>query len=133
MPVNVRDEQISQDYLDGRTVPSLAEEYGLSETRVWQILNRKGVSGSVERKRARREPSEPKPLSTVHEILGRRLSEFKMDLLIDAKELSRRLNWSKNKLTAMEQGRKDPTLTELMEVSKLLKIPIGVILSECGA
>jgi len=44
----------------------------------------------------------------VHEILGRRLSEFKMDRLIDAKELSRRLNWSKNKLTAMEKGCKDP-------------------------
>jgi len=56
-----------------------------------------------------------------------------MDRLIDAKELSRRLNWSKNKLTAMEKGCKDPTLTELTEVSRLLKIPIGVILSECGA
>lgn len=128
-----RDEQISQDYLDGRTVPSLADEYGLSQSRIWQILDRKGVSGSTERKRVRREPSQTKPLTKVHEILGRRLSEFKMDKMIDAKELSRRLNWSKNKLTAMEKGYKDPTLTELMEVSRLLKIPIGAILSECGA
>ncbi len=128
-----RDEQIAQDYMDGRTVPSLSEEYGLSQTRIWQILDRKGASGSTERKRVRRVPSETKPLTKVHEILGRRLSEFKMDLRIDARELARRLNWSKNKLTSMERGCKDPTLTELMEVSRLLKIPIGVILSECGA
>ncbi len=131
--MNERDEQISQDYMDGRTVPSLSEEYGLSQTRIWQILDQKGVSGSTERKRVPKVPSEIKPITKVHEILGRRLSEFKMDLRIDAKELARRLNWSKNKLTSMERGCKDPTLTELMEVSRLLKIPIGVILSECGA
>ncbi len=131
--MNERDEQIAQDYMDGRTVPSLSEEYGLSQTRIWQILDQKGVSGSTERKRVPKVPSEIKPITKVHEILGRRLSEFKMDLRIDAKELARRLNWSKNKLTSMERGCKDPTLTELMEVSRLLKIPIGAILSECGA
>ncbi len=97
-----RDEQVAQDYMDGMTVPALANEHGLSESRIWQILDDKGVSGSSERMRVRREPSEPKPLSEVHEILGRRLSEFELDRLIDTKELSRRLNWSKNKLTAME-------------------------------
>ena len=131
--MNERDEQISQDYMDGRTVPSLSEEYGLSQTRIWQILDQKGVSGSAARKRVPKVPSEIKPLTKVHEILGRRLSESMMDLRIDAKELARRLNWSKNKLTSMERGCKDPTLTELMEVSRLLKIPIGAILSECGA
>ena len=71
-----RDEQISQDYMDGRTAPSLAEEYGLSRTRIWQVLERKGVSGSNDRKRIPKVPSETKPFTKVHEILGRRLSEF---------------------------------------------------------
>ena len=109
-----RDEQISQDYMDGRTVPSLSEEYGLSQTRIWQILNRKGVSGSTERKQVQRVPMYVKPITAVHELLGRRLSEFMLDILIDRKELVRRLNWSVKKLTAMERGRKDLTLTELM-------------------
>ena len=74
-----------------------------------------------------------KPITVVHELLGRRLAEFKLERMIDARELSQRLNWSVKKLTAMEKGRKDLTLTELMEVSRLLKIPIGAILSECGA
>ena len=128
-----RDEQIAADYMDGRTVPSLSEEYGLSQTRVWQILNEKGVSGSTERKRVQKVPSGTKPLTKVHEILGRRLSEFKLDHFLDSRELARRLNWSVKKLTAMGRGRKDPTLTELKEISRLLKIPGGAILSECGA
>lgn len=128
-----RDEQISQDYMDGRTTPSLADEYGLSQTRIWQILNLKGVSGSIDRKQVQKAIRRTKPISDVHETLGRRLSEFELDRRIDARELSRRLNWSKNTLTATEKGCKDPTLTELMEVSRLLKIPVGAMLSECGA
>lgn len=128
-----RDEQISQDYMDGRTTPSLADEYGLSQTRIWQILNLKGVSGSIDRKQVPKAIRRTKPISDVHETLGRRLSEFELDRRIDARELSRRLNWSKNTLTATEKGCKDPTLTELMEVSRLLKIPVGAMLSECGA
>ena len=128
-----RDEQISQDYMDGRTTPSLADEYGLSQTRIWQILNLKGVSGSIDRKQVPKAIRRTKPISDVHETLGRRLSEFELDRRIDARELSRRLNWSKNTLTATEKGCKDPTLTELMEVSRLFKIPVGAMLSECGA
>jgi len=131
--MNERDEQVAQDYMDGMSVPALANVYGLSKPRIWQILNRKGVSGSTERKQVRRVPMYVKPITPVHELLGRRLAEFKLERMIDARELSQRLNWSVKKLTAMEKGRKDLTLTELMEVSRLFKIPIGAILSECGA
>ena len=127
-----RDEQVAQDYMDGMSVPALANVYGLSKPRIWQILDQRGVSGSTERKQVRRVPMHIKPITRSHEVLGRRLSEFKLDRLIDGRDLSQRLNWSVQKLTAMERGRKDPTLTELMEISRLLKIPIGVILSEHG-
>lgn len=131
--MNERDELVAQDYMDGMTVPALANVYGLSGSRVWQILNQKGVSGSTERKQVRRVPMHVKPITAVHEILGHRLSEFKLDGMIDARELSQRLNWSVKKLTAMGRGRKAPTLTELMEISRRLKIPVGAILSKCGA
>ena len=128
-----RDKNIAQDYMDGRTVCSLGLEYGLTQGRIWQILAKKGISGSHKRKRLRRLPSQRKPLTKVHEILGRRISEFKMDNRIDTNELTKRLNYSKNKLSLVEKGYKDITLLELMEISRLLKVPVGDILNQCDA
>ena len=58
-----RDEQVAQDYMEGMSAPALANVYGLSESRIWQILNRKGVSGSTKRKQVQRVPMYVKPIT----------------------------------------------------------------------
>lgn len=123
-----RDQQIADLYLAGRSASELARAFALSIPTIRAILAARGAkrpdAGQVEKEQRTRPPR--KSLTPTHEKLGERLSSHRALMLKQTRrEASERLGWSVHKVAAVEDGKFDLTLNDLMDLTNYTKTPIN--------
>lgn len=125
-----RDQIICQRYLDENTsAKKLAQEYGLSEVRIRQILSKHGVK-VTDRVVPRREVGETAPpLSALHRKIGLRLMFFRTyTKKLDRPELAHMLDWSVQKTALVERGEFNLTLIDLQDIARALNTTPSAVL-----
>jgi DNA-binding XRE family transcriptional regulator len=109
-----RDRQIADLYSSGETASALARSFSLSEATIRLIIREQGVkAGSRLRTEKFLRPSLGRP----HERLGEQLVLCRsIEMRHTRQEASARLGWTVHKVAAVEGGRYDVTLTDLMDI-----------------
>jgi DNA-binding XRE family transcriptional regulator len=118
-----RDEYICGDYAGGHTMEHLSREYGVTRQRIQQILHQKGVKIEVSRI-ARGTHSLQAVVSPIHQRLGHRLQEFRIDRGLSKQDLAQFLSISTQKVSKLERGIDDLGLLDFLEVCRKTKITI---------
>lgn len=111
-----------------KTVNELCLEFGLQPRRLLQIV--KGYERPLGISRNRRRKRTDEPLSKTHKFIGakiraERTTQGKGD---DKTMFAMAVGISPQQLTGIEEGTVDPTLGQLIRISKALEIPIHEIL-----
>lgn len=119
-----RDEFIVQDYIAGTDISELARTYALTDRRVRQILKEGGIA-----LRARTAVSEKRPLSRLHEAIGRKLIDHRFDNGDQANEVANALGWNLTKLRKVEQGLSPLELLDLVDLSTYLKLTLTEVVA----
>lgn len=125
-----RDEQICQRYINENiSAKKLAQDYGLSEVRLRQILSKYGVKAK-DRVAPHREIGEvDPPLSALHRKIGLRLVFFRTyTRKLDRPELSQLLGWAVQKTALVERGEFNLTLIDLQDIARALQTTPAAVL-----
>ncbi|HIH2748238.1 TPA: hypothetical protein ACYLN4_004004 [Burkholderia lata] len=127
-----RDQQIADLYVDGKSASALARDFALSVPSIRAIIAAKGVKASQRKKVENAEhPGQPvrRTLGRTHERLGETLAFSRaIELKHTRKEASERLGWTVHKVAAVETGRYEVTLTDLMDLSGYTKKHVGELI-----
>lgn len=119
--ISERNQQIAQQYLEGRSAPSIARDHGLSLSSVRVILREQGVTSSKRTPRPDVVEAEKKPISMKHKKIGERLIYYRsMTKGQGRAEASRKLGWSTQKIAMTEAGKHDLTLTDLEDLTSYM-------------
>jgi DNA-binding XRE family transcriptional regulator len=122
-----RNEALRSDYLNGMTYGEVARKYGLSISSVTKAL--RGLE------RGDRQPSRKKKLYL--ETRGNLFSQIGQDIMrhrtftmnMTTAEYARLVNMTPQRLTATERGGHDPTLSELIQISEVMKVELSTLLA----
>jgi DNA-binding XRE family transcriptional regulator len=128
-----RDQQIADLYASGVPASQLARDFSLSVPSIRSIVRAKGVTaGSRKKQETPDQPKQPrKSLSRVHDKLGEILATYRaLELKQTRREAAERLGWTSHKVIAVEHGRHDVTLTDLMDLAAYMKKPIHELLGK---
>lgn len=126
-----RDQQIARLYTSGRAAPALAREFALSVPTIRAIIKEQGVrrapratqEGTEVKKR--RTPMVRETLSRAHERLGEALGAFRaLEMKQTRREAAERLGWTAHKVSAIEAGHTEVSLTDLLDLMGYMKRPI---------
>lgn len=109
-----RDASVCDAYKAGGSLEDIGKAHGLSAASVRKTVSRAGVKR--EPSVVKRGPRPSEAISPLHEKIGLRLKQ--MTFLL--KDKSPVLQWSPQKLSAIEKGSYDFTLQELQEICKAL-------------
>lgn len=130
--IEARNKRLVLDYLDQKPISFLIREYGISETRVKQVLRQAGVSGKREPRRAHGVNERFPVVSRFHERLGRLVSEWRLDRRLESRELADLLNMTVQGTTFLQQGRRELSITEFLQVCSILKLSPSEVMEECA-
>ena len=119
-----RDQELVKTYESGGDIEAFCRENSIGERRFFQILK----DNDVERREAVKK-ADKKPLSKVHERLGRRLNEFYTDNGFERRSAAKRLGWSSQILREVEKGTHDLTLFELQDMAAFIRVEIGAMIN----
>lgn len=119
-----RDAMLVAHYLAGESVDDFCREHQLGERRYYQIIKENAVE--------KREPvkARSKPMSRLHETIGRRLFEFYTDKGFDRRSVANKLGWNLQVLRLVEKGVHDLTLHQAQDVAKFLRTTVGALIGE---
>lgn len=120
-----RDNMIIEDYLNNRPMVEIRREYGLSERRIFQILSKYGVTVSRKRKE---KGAPPRPLSGLHQSIGRRLYDYYFEAEMERPTVAEKLGVSVQVVRRMELGAHNLDLFELQDIAAFMKISVGELL-----
>jgi hypothetical protein len=124
-----RDQQIADLYASGVPASKLARDFSLSVPSIRAIVRAKGVTAANRKKPETPDdqPKQPrKSLSRVHEKLGELLATHRvLELKQTRRECAERLGWTAHKVLAVEHGRYDVTLMDLMDLVQYTKKPLN--------
>lgn len=120
-----RDQELIRTYTEGGDIGAFCRENSIGERRFFQILS----DNNIEKREAVKK-ADKKPLSKIHERLGRRMNEFYTDNGFDRRSAANRLGWSYQILRQVEKGLHNLTLFELQDMAAFLKTSVGALLDE---
>jgi transposase len=110
-----RDQQIADLYLSGITASALSRSFALSIASIRLIVKSKGVKAGS---RIKTEKGAKRALSRPHERLGEQLVLHRsIELKHTRTEAAERLGWTVHKVAAVEDGRYDITLNDLVDLT----------------
>jgi hypothetical protein len=125
-----RDQEIARLYASGRSAPALARDFSLSLATIRHVVKMQGAR----RDRPKKVESAEKPkrtkairqtLGRTHERLGEALASFRaLEQKQTRREAAERLGWTTHKVSAVENGYVDVTLTDLLDLMSYMKRPI---------
>lgn len=110
-PQNSRDVYICQDYLDGKEIVDLARTYGLTGTRISQILK----AGGIKRRKPNRRDKQA--LSKLHVRIGLHLYQYRRDNGLDLTTVANDLELSAIKVRRIEKGISELELLDLLNIA----------------
>jgi hypothetical protein len=127
-----RDQEIARLYTSGRPAPALARDFSLSVPTIRAIVKEQGAKRApreklegAEKKKRSRTPAVRASLSRAHERLGESLASFRaLEMRQTRREAADRLGWTAHKISAIEAGHTEVTLTDLMDLMSYMKRPI---------
>jgi DNA-binding XRE family transcriptional regulator len=123
---SARNRSICEFYLTGKTQLDTATQFGITATRVYQILRVEGVPPRIERT-PRKKLIDSKPLSAYHSQIGQDVSYRRHKLNMRVQEFALAVGISKERLRSIEMGVGDPTLSEIAKLSKAMGVDIQVL------
>lgn len=130
-----RDACIAHKYLEeNATAASLAEEFGLSVPRIYQILQDQGVSkgGSSAPRAPKGEGG--KVVSQVHVNIGLKLyHQRKLLQNVERDIVSEQLKWSVKRIALVEKGEYQLSLSEFLQLAEYLQISPAQLIEDCTA
>lgn len=115
-----RNEEIIERYREGASANDLGRMFCLSEARVRQIV------GGVKKEKKQ---IEKVPISRAHKRLGYLICDYRFDHKIDRKIMAQKLGWSIGKLINIDQGLRDPSLLDLLDLSTYMKLDFGDLIN----
>lgn len=127
--ISARDKQIAQDWLNGKSRAEISRERGLSRDWVRKILRKQGITAETRRKKVREPEESVKALSNMHARIGHDISYYRTtELDLDRLQLAKKAELSVHRVTALEMGRYDPTLGELVRLANAVGKPLKDLL-----
>lgn len=115
-----RDNELVEAYLTGRTIDDISRTYGLSQRRIHQILDARGV-----KRTKRRVPGEVATISKLHQKIGLRVYNYYYDRGLTRVQAADKLGISPVRLRRIELGAADLELLMLQDLSRFLGITVG--------
>jgi hypothetical protein len=109
-------------------VGDICREAGIGERQFFSIIKQADIPPQPRRTLAKVH-SDKRPLSQVHERIGRRLYDFYFSKAYDRRAAANRLGWSSLRLRNVEKGFVDLTLFELQDISTFTGISIGDLIN----
>jgi transposase len=127
-----RDQEIARLYTSGRSAPALARSFSLSVPTIRAIVKEQGArreprakQEGAEEKKKRQPPKVRETLSRAHERLGEALGAFRaLEMKQTRREAAERLGWTAHKVSAIEAGHTEVSLTDLLDLMGYMKRPI---------
>jgi hypothetical protein len=118
-------------WIMGASYSELAIRYGRSPSTVFKMIKRRGVVRTVENPPSGRKPQAKMPcLGRIHRSIGIRLGMFRTIEQSNVTEIGDRLGTSRLKVSNMERGLHDFTITELMQIAGLLNASVAELCEE---
>lgn len=112
-------------------VVSLMDKFGISNQTIKRVLDLAGIV--VRRKRGPNRTIGTPPISTIHDQIGRDILEYRFFRASGRKDqVANDLGISVIRLSQMEKGIYDPTLSDLIKVAKCLGVSLSQLLEERG-
>lgn len=130
-----RDALIVRRYLEGREIREIADEVGLGPPRIYQILADNGVKRDPSVARAARSKEEGRrAFSQIHVNVGLKIYSQRHFIEQATRDVvAEQLNWSMKKLALVEKGETELTLTDLIQISKYLRVTLNELLRDSEA
>lgn len=120
-----RDKDIVQRWIDGERVANIAARYGLTAPAVYAIVEKYGATDR------RGEAKPPEPISPWHVRLGQQLSMLRVVTYNQSLQgFADRLRLSAKRLSAIEQGLCDFTVSELERLAGVIGKPAHELIRE---
>jgi hypothetical protein len=108
------------------TLKELGNRFGLDVKTIRSVIQTAGLETRDKSTARSKKLSDKKPVSLTHAQIGHSINHFRLTVArLNATDFSIQANMSPWRLRAIEMGVVDPTLTELMKLSVLLKIPVA--------
>ena len=127
-----RNAEICEAYRAGKTDEEISAAYGISVSRLKQILKGAGVSRRATPKR-RKKMIETKPISSFHAQIGSDITYRRNKLNMTPQEFALAAGMTKERLRAIEMGVKEPTLTDLARLAKVAGVELSVLMTPRNA
>lgn len=120
-----RKEKIIGEVEKGREIKDIARDLGLDVSYVYRVIK----THNIKRSDIKQHNKLKQIISPVHELLGKCVKKARLYKLEDEakKTLSDAIDISTQRITFLERGTYDPTLTDLMKVFKALDIKFSSI------
>lgn len=120
-----RKEKIIGEAEKGREIKDIARDLGLDVSYVYRVIK----THNIKRSDIKQHNKLKQIISLVHELLGKRIKKARIYKLEDEpkKTLSDAIDISTQRITFLERGTYDPTLTDLMKIFKALDIKFSSI------
>ncbi len=122
-----RDQQIAAQYLDGDTIPKIAQDHQLSVPSINRILE----TLKVDKTKRKKKIVEDRLIDMTHERVGQRLYHHRSFIKFEDRSLAAKsLEWSPKKVAMVEQGHTLLTLHDLKIVAAYLNQTLSQLLED---
>lgn len=117
-----RNVQIYKEFHEDRkTVEELAEAWGLSKPRIYQILTDIGKKAV----KVEEGPEEGKVLTQAHVQVGLKFYSHRHFKVEDLEDAAKSLRWSSKKIRQVERGETQLTLSDLIQLAQYMNITLS--------
>ena len=120
-----RKEKIIEEVEKGREIKDIARDLGLDVSYIYRVIK----TNDIKRSDIKQHNKLKQVISPVHKLLGKCVKKARLYKLEDEakKTLSDAIDISTQRITFLERGTYDPTLTDLMKIFKALDIKFSSI------
>ncbi len=112
----------------------LIAKYGYSKQAIQRLVNIEKANGRTRNSKKRPDPrrmeSNSKPISRMHSLIGAKLSTFRIRMGWKQTRLGMELNMSRTKITLLEMGCYDLTLSQIHAICALMDTKISEFVND---
>lgn len=123
-----RNQGICEYYLDGHSQADTGRKFGISESRVYQILRLENIPPR-ERAVRRKKLIDTTPISPFHAQVGQDIAFRRNKMNMTPAEFAKAAGMSKEKLRFIEMGAKEAEISDLLRLAKVTGIDIQVLMT----
>jgi transcriptional regulator with XRE-family HTH domain len=110
---------------EGLPLADIAAKYAVTPQQVCNILRSMGVTkADIEVKLPRSRPSDRKPISETHFLIGLRLGAARSQKDLTRPEAAEEMGIAVKRFAHLEEGTAEPTLTELLKITEFVGKPL---------